>query len=135
MDYSRSRSVPFEIPNVNYGFQVAKGILKLSSDGIELEFETKDALLGLISSGVNSVKLSYDDLESIRIDKGWLSAKIVLEGTSMRVFEDLPGTEQATCMLKVNRKDKDEAQKVISTARMYLSEYKLEQMENEEWDE
>lgn len=135
MAFSSNRTVPFEIPNVNYGFQVAKGILKLSSDGLELEFEKKDAFLGLFSSGVKSVKLSYDELESIRIDKGWLSAKIILEATSMRVFEDLPGTEQAICILKVNRKDKDEAQKVISTARMHLSEYKLEQMEKDGSDQ
>lgn len=129
MDYSTSRSIPFEIPNVNHGFQVAKGILKLSSGGIELEFETKDAILGIISSGVQSVHLSYDDLESIRFDKGWFSAKIILEAVSMRIFEDLPGTEQATCTLKVKRKHRDEAQKVISTARMHLSEYKLDQLD------
>lgn len=130
MDYSTSRSIPFEIPNVNHGFQVAKGILKLRSDGIELEYETRDAILGIISSGVESVRLSYDDLESIRFEKGWFSAKIILEAVSMRVFEDLPGTEQATCMLKVKRKNRDEAQQVISTARMHLSEHKLDQMGN-----
>lgn len=135
MDYSTSRSIPFEIPNVNHGFQVAKGILKLRSDGIELEFETKDAILGIISSGVQSVRISYSDLESIRFEKGWFSAKIILEAISMRIFEELPGTEQATCMLKVKRKDKDEAQKVISTARMYLSEHKLDQMNSEGTDE
>lgn len=129
MDYSTSRSVPFEIPNVNHGFQVAKGLLKLRSDGIELEFETKDAILGLISSGVKTLQLSYSDLESIRFDKGWFSAKIILEAVSMRVFEDLPGTGQATCTLKVKRKHKEEAQKIISTARMQLSEHKLDQME------
>jgi hypothetical protein len=135
MDYSTNRSVPFEIPNVNHGFQVAKGILKLRSDGIELEFETKDAILGVISSGVQSVQLSYSELESIRFDKGWFSAKIILEAISMRVLEDIPGTEQATCMLKVNRKHKDEAQKVISTARMQLSEHKLDRMDGGGEDE
>lgn len=135
MDYSTSRSVPFEIPNVNHGFQVAKGILKLRPEGIELEFETKDAILGVISSGVQSVQLSYGDLESIRFDKGWFSAKIILEATSMKIFEDLPGTEQATCMLKVKRKHKEEAQKVISTARMHHSEHKLDQMNSEDTDD
>lgn len=135
MDYSTSQSVPFEIPNVNHGFQKAKGILKLRSGGLELEFETKDAILGIISSGVQSVHLSYDDLESIRFDKGWISAKIILEAVSMRIFEDLPGTEQATCTLKVKRKHREEAQKFTSTARMHLSEHKLDQMNSEDTDD
>lgn len=135
MNYSTSRSIPFEIPNVNHGFQVAKGLLKLRDKGIELEFETKDAFLGIISSGVQSVLLLYKDLESIQFDKGWFSAKIILEATSMRVFEDIPGSEQATCTLKVKRKHRKEAQDLISTARMYHSEHKLDQMNREDTDE
>lgn len=134
MDYSNSRSVPFEIPNVNHGFQVAKGLLKLREDGVELEFETKDAFLGVISSGVQSVVLFYKDLESIRFKKGWFSGKIILEATSMRIFENLPGSEQATCELKVKRKHREEAEKLISTARMYHSEHKLDQMNGDDND-
>lgn len=131
MNYSTNQVIPFEIPNVNHGFQVAKGILKLRDQGIVLEFETKDAILGVISSGVQTMTLRYEDLESIRFKKGWFSSKILLEATSMRVFEDLPGSEQATCELKVRRKNREEAEKVISTARMYHSEFKLDQMDGE----
>lgn len=129
MDYSSNRSVPFEIPNVNHGFQVAKGLLRLGEEGLELEFEVKDAFLGIINSGVQTSRLNYGDLESIRFKKGWFRARIILEATSMRIFEDLPGTEQATCTLKIKRKDREEAEKVISRARMLYSEYKLDQME------
>lgn len=132
MNYSTGQSIPFEIPNVNHGFQVAKGLLKLREEGIELEFETKDAILGVISSGVQTKILRYEDLDSIRFKKGWFSGRVILEATSMRVFEDLPGSEQATCELKVKRKHREEAEKVISTARMYHSEHRLDQMNGED---
>lgn len=135
MGYVNSRSVPFEIDNINHGFQVAKGLLKLQDKELELEFEVQDAILGVINSGVRSVHLSFDDLESVQFKKGWFRAKIVLEAKSMRVFEDLPGSEQATCTLKVKRRDRKEAEQVTSTARMQLSEHKLDQLENGDTDQ
>lgn len=129
MDYTNSRAVPFEISDINHGLQVAKGLLKADKDGIELEFEIRDAILGIINSGVKTVRISYGDLESIRFEKGWFRAKIILEATSMRVFEEIPGTEQGTCTLKVKRGDREEAQTVISKARVALSEHKLNELD------
>lgn len=129
MDYSSSRSVPFEIPNVNHGFQVAKGLMKLRENGIELEFEVQDAFLGITSSGLKTVALPYDKLQSIRYEKGWFSARVILEATSMRVFDKVPGTEQANCTLKIKRKHREEAEHLVSKARLQFSEYKLNKME------
>ncbi len=131
MNYSSNRSVPFEISDINHGLQVVKGLFRLGKDGIELEFQIQDGIIGIIKSGVRTVHLNYADLESITYKKGWFGAKIVLEATSMKVFEDLPGSEQGTCKLKVKRNDREEAEKIISTARMHLSEYKLDQLDND----
>lgn len=129
MDYTTNRSVPFEITDINHGFQVAKGLLKLRKDGVELEFEIRDAILGVISSGVKSVHLMYKDLESIRFKKGWWNAKIILEAHSLRIFKDIPGSEQGISTLRVKRKNRKEAHNIISTARMHLSEHKLDQLD------
>ncbi len=123
--------MPFEISEVNYGFQKAKGLMKVSGKGIELEFEVKDAILGVLSSGIKNVTVSYSDLESIAFKGGWFSSKVILEGVSMQVFEEVPGTEVATCELKIKRKDRDEARDLISKARLHLSEYKLERLDGE----
>lgn len=129
MNYSSSPSVPVEIPNINHGLQVAKGLLKVKEDGLHLEFEVKDGFVGLITSGVQSSVVSYADLEDLHFEKGWWSGKIILEGTSMKVFEDLPGSEQGRLKLKVKRSDRDDAQNAVSSARVHLSEHKLEQLD------
>ncbi|MDZ7690554.1 MAG: hypothetical protein U5K69_05360 [Balneolaceae bacterium] len=36
-----TKSVPFEIPTVNHGFQMASGLLKLEDEHLELEFQVK----------------------------------------------------------------------------------------------
>lgn len=131
MDYTTSQSVPFKIPDVNHGFQVAEGLLKLTERGIELEFEIKDAILGVINSGVKTVTLDYEELEDIRFKKGWFSAKIILKGNSMRVFEELPRSEQAACALKIKRRDREDARNIVSRANVYLSEQKLSRLDEE----
>ncbi|MDX1671832.1 MAG: hypothetical protein R3211_05785 [Balneolaceae bacterium] len=122
------KTVPFQIPNVSHGLQTASGLLKLGEDGLALEFEVKDSLVGVLKSGVREVDIPYSKLESIEFEKGWFSGKIILEGTSMRVFEDLPGVDVATCTLKVKHGDRREAEKLISRARLALSEHRLNEM-------
>lgn len=131
MNFSSSKTIPFEIPEVNHGFQKAEGLMKLAKDGIELEFEVKDAILGVLKSGIKHITIPYSGLESIEYKKGWFSSKIVLNGTSMSVFEEVPGSDVATCVLKVKRKHRHEAQSLISQARLQLSEYKLDQLEGD----
>jgi hypothetical protein len=126
-------SVPFEIDNVEHGLKKAEGLIKLRDEGIELEFEVADAFIGMVKSGVKMERISYGDLEDIRFEKSWFQTKIVLEGNSMKVFEEVPGKAEAgSCSLKIERKNREEAQRLVSQARMRHSEYKLEQMGNGE---
>lgn len=131
MSMHTNRSVPFEIPEINYGLKEAKGLIKMWKQGLELEFEVQDGLIGILRSGVQTVRIPYGDLNAIEYEKGWFRDKVILEGVSMRVFEGIPGTDVATCTLKIKRKNREEAQSLISTARMNLSEYKLQRMEGE----
>jgi hypothetical protein len=125
------QSVPFEIPDINHGLKKAEGLIKLWENGIELEFEVEDAFLGVSKSEVQTVRISYGDLEAIQFEKGWFKASIVLKGTSMKVFDDVPATEAGTCTLKIERKNREEAQALITKARMRHSQYRLDQMDDE----
>ncbi len=130
MNYSSNPTVPVDIPNINHGFQIAKGLLKVKEDGLHFEFEVKDSFVGLITSGVRSSVISYADLEDLRFEKGWWNGKIILEGTSMKAFEELPGSEQGRLKLKVKHSNRDDAQSAVSSARVHLSEYKLKELDD-----
>src|SRR5699024_4280748 len=102
---------------------------KLSEDGFELEFEVRDSLIGFFKSGITNLVIPFSDLDMINYKKGWFSDKIILEGTSMRAFKDLPGVEVATCILKIKRKHRKEAEGLLSAARLRFSEYKLNKLD------
>ncbi|MDZ7683210.1 MAG: hypothetical protein U5J63_16265 [Fodinibius sp.] len=109
---------------------MAKGLLKLNQEGIELEYQVQDSFVGIFKSEVKTMLVPYGDLESIHFKKGWFSGKITLKTSSLHLMQELPGSEQGECVLKVKRKHREEARQTISQARIALSEQKLDQLEN-----
>lgn len=128
MNLENNYTVPFQITGVNHGLREVHGLLKLKKEALELEYEAKDSFVGMFKSGVTTFTVAFPDLQEISYDKGWFSSRIIIEGTSMKVFEPFPGAEQAVCEMKIKRKHRDEAKRLVSRARMLLSEYKLDQL-------
>jgi len=126
-----AKAVPFEIPTVNQGFRIAKGLLGLKGEYLELEFQITDAFVGILTSDVEEVRLSLADLQSIEYKKGWFSSKIILEANSLKALRDIPGTEMTECVLKIRRKDRKDAENLVSKARVVMSEMKLKNLDEE----
>lgn len=125
-----SRSVPFEIPDVNYGLVEVKGLLHFKNDKLILEFDQKDSFGGMVKSdGVKAVEVPYSEIDSMRIHKKWFRTRIEILGKSMKIFEGVPGSDQGRVLLKIKRKDRDHAENVIGRARVRLSEYKLDELD------
>lgn len=126
-----AKAVQFEIPTVSQGFRIAKGLVKLAGEELQFEFQVTDAFLEILNSDVEEVTLPLRELQSVEFKKGWFSSKIVLEARSLRAFDDIPGTEQAECVLKIKRKDRDDAARLVSKIRLVMSEMRLKDMDEE----
>lgn len=122
-------SVSFKITDVSHGFQEAKGLLTISDEALNFEFDVSDTIIGIFKSGLKTISIPYENLKSIAFKKGFISSKIVLVGTSMRALSELPGVDVATCVLKIKRKERKQADQLVSSARVWLSEFRLSQME------
>lgn len=125
-----SRSIPFEIPDVNHGFVEVKGLLHFKNDKLILEFDQKDSFVGIIKSGVKAVEIPFSEIDSLRIFKKWFQTRVEILGKSMKIFEEVPGSDQGRVLLKIGKKDRELAENVISSARVRLSEYKLDELDS-----
>ncbi|MDZ7690555.1 MAG: hypothetical protein U5K69_05365 [Balneolaceae bacterium] len=85
----------------------------------------------MIKSDVRVIKLSLRDLQSVDYKKGWISAKVILEARSLKVLEDIPGTDMTECVLKIKRKDRKEAENLVSKVRITMSEMKLRDLDED----
>lgn len=126
-----TKAVPFEIPTVNQGFRVAKGLVNLEGESLAFEFEVTDAFIGILTSDVQDVRLPLSELQSVEYKKGWFSSKIVIEVRSIKTLRDIPGTEMTECILKIKRKDRKDAEKLVSKTRLVMSEIKLKDLDEE----
>ncbi|MDX1618761.1 MAG: hypothetical protein R3224_08245 [Balneolaceae bacterium] len=126
-----TKAVPFEIPTVNQGFRIARGLVDLEGERLAFEFQVTDSFVGILKSDVKEAEISLTDLQSIEYKKGWFSSKIVLEANSLRVLNDIPGTEMTECVLKIKRKDRKKAETLVSKARLVMSEMRLKDLDEE----
>jgi len=130
MAYS-SKSLPFEIKDVDYGLRKVEGLVNLQGNELVFEFQTKDALVGLVKSEVEEQHIDIGELEGAEL-KGWLRYKLILRGSSLRVFEDLPGTEQGKCKLHIKRSDRETARNLVSRINLLLSEDRIRRLDEME---
>lgn len=126
-----TKAVQFQIPTVNHGLQKASGLLKLEGEELVMEFQVKDALFEVFKSDVEEITIPLRDLQSVDYKKGWFSSKIILEARSLRAFDDIPGSDQGECVLKIKRKEKKDAENLVSKIRLTISEMKLRDLDEE----
>lgn len=124
----QKKPIPFHISNINHGFAEAQGLIHIQKSSLLLEFEVKDTFGGFIKSDLMEVEIPFDDIETLNYKKGLWGGSIIIEGNSMRTFEKVPGSEQGKCELKIKRRDREKAEQTVSSARVALSEYKLDKL-------
>ena len=103
---ARAGTLPFSFSDVYGGFAEAHGLARLEESELVLEFEVKDAVLGVIKSGLKDVRIPLSDIASVRIKKGWFSSKVVVCTTSLAALADVPTADQAQVTLRVKRANK-----------------------------
>lgn len=96
-----------------------EGILRDEGGHLAMEFQIKDALAGILKTGVRTIRIPLKDLVSVTITKGWLGTSwmgvnIVLQAAQMETLKDVPGMSQGKVALSVARKDRDLAEKLVA---------------------
>lgn len=128
LEILQKKPIPFHLSNLNHGLAEAKGLIHIRKNGITLEFEVKDTFGGFIKSDLKEIDIPFDEIESLTYKKGFWGGTIKIEGNSMRTFDGIPSAEQGRCELKIKRNDRDTAEHTISSARVALSEHKLNKL-------
>ena len=126
-----NRPLPFEIPNVNHGIVVVKGLFHLKNETIVLEFDKRDGFVGIMKSDLEEVVIPFQEIASITFIKKLFTTRIEIVGSSMKSLHNIPGAEQGRISLKLKRKDRKLAEKLMSHARLKLSEFKLKELDDD----
>lgn len=120
--------IPFKIATTEMNLSESTGILRFEQNQIELEFQTIDAVLGLIKSQVKTVSLSLSEIQEVKLNKGWLSDKLWIQAKRMKSFEQFPGSKQGSVSLTVKKLHRKDVEYLVSAINLKLSEWRLASM-------
>ena len=121
-------TIPFTISHMQNGFSQENGLLQIRNDELLFEFEKVDTATGLPKFGTSEIHVPFSEIESIIFRKKWIGAVVDVATKSIKALEDVPGASQGRCTLQIKRTDRARAEKNISTARLWLSEYRLKEL-------
>jgi hypothetical protein len=96
------------------GMTETSGMLRLDAGKLVMEYQTIDALLGVVKSSVKVVEIPVSNLSAARIDQKLWSADLVLQGKSMGVLSSVPGSNRGQLRVKLNRESVLAAKVLIS---------------------
>lgn len=102
------------------GMSETQGLISLEGDKLVLEYQTMDAFLGLLKSSIKVVEIPIHDLSNIRLEQRLWNAELVLQGKTMRVFKNAPGSSAGKLRLRINRPSARAAAGLVQTAREKL---------------
>ena len=95
------------------------GLLRLEDGDLVLEYQTKDAVMGILKSNVREARIPRDMLASVTIRKQGLfgfNTKVVIQTTRMQPVPgtEIPGMTQGRLVLDVAREDVAAAEKLVA---------------------
>lgn len=119
-------SVPFKVKNVGGGWVEANGLLVLDGELLCFQYQTKDAVFGVIKTGVREVKVGLVDVAEMRYKARWTGAgKLIVRLTDMKLGDGVPGHESGTVELLISRQNADTARELASSANLEAAEARL----------
>ncbi len=121
-------SLPFKITGVLTDFADSEGIARLDSDGLVLEFQIKDNVLGLLKSAPREVRIPFGDLAEASFKRGFFSGAIRLRARRLTILASIPGSNASELILTCKRRDRPVAQDLASRLSMRILEHDLREM-------
>ena len=104
-------ALPFKFYDPEAFATVGEGLIRLESDRVVIEFQTKDAFFGLVKSEVKEVSLPFDTISYVRFKRGVFSAEIAIQGRDMKTMDGLPMVKPGHVRLRFKRDLRGDAER------------------------
>jgi len=108
------RTVPF-VNTALGGFGVCAGVLRREPDELVVEFQVREALLGLVNGKFQVVRIPLADLVTVDFVRGfdvnslWVTTRIVIESAHMETMADFPDMRHGQIKLTIPRRYRQDA--------------------------
>lgn len=125
-------STAFTIANLYGDLGEATGMLTLEADQLVIEFQTRDAILGLLKSDIKEVVLDLNDLVEVTLEEKLFRTRLHLKARRMGMLGEIPGVERGELCLQIARKDRAAAGALSDAAQLRIAELRLKRLDEDD---
>lgn len=123
--------LPFYFDEVYEGFATMEGMIRIDTNAIVFEYQTKDALLGIVKSDTKTARIEFSEIVSIDYKKSLFSSKLFIRANIFLGSKGFPNNNANELTLKIKRNNSDLASEFVSRINLRISEARLKDIENQ----
>ncbi|MFK7923667.1 MAG: hypothetical protein AB8H47_17040 [Bacteroidia bacterium] len=123
----------FTTEDAYHGLAAVNGMLRLGRKELIIEYQVKDALVGMLKSEPKELRIPFENLLEVEYKLNWILSRFKLHVNSMHILGKFPVGKDGVITLKIKRKQKKTAQELASTINLKLSEHRLEMMDRDDY--
>ena len=124
-------SVPFKVDYAMEGLAEIQGLIGLEPEAVIVEFQTKDALLGVWKSGMKTATIPLGDIAEVDFRKSIFGNSLIFRFTRLRAVSELPNQAAGEAKFTIERKHLDRALSFVSHVKLEVAEQQLRAAEAE----
>lgn len=107
-------SIPFHVETFA-GLGKIIGSVQASPNSLKIEYRATDNIFGGIKSQLHTIDVPVDQLTKVSVKHGIFDSVLVITASSASILGDLPESESGRVQLRVNRSDRELAEKIVQT--------------------
>lgn len=130
MVHSTDIVIKFKIPNVYKGFAKTNGLLKVGDDHIIFEYETKDSIIGILSSQIKIKILPIKYVTNLYYKKRLFGDKLIIEYNKIDVLGDFPRSDINRLKLRIPKHYRESVKEFMHFLETVIAEEKIKKVEN-----
>lgn len=121
-------AVPFKIDQVYGGLGEAHGILSFDGERLCMEFQTRDAMFGILKAPIQSVTVDLEKVSSMEIRKGVFRSSLIILLSDFREAVKIPTSQAGEIRLRVAKKHYDELRTLDTEVRSVMTNRSLDEL-------
>ncbi|MEM6343915.1 MAG: hypothetical protein AAF927_08545 [Bacteroidota bacterium] len=123
----------FTTEEAYHGLAAVSGMMRLGKNQLILEYQVKDALVGMLKSEPKELVIPFENLVEVVYKLNWAVSRFKIQVNSMHILGKFPVGKEGVITLKIKRKQKQAAKELASSINLKLSEYRLEMMDHDDY--
>jgi len=124
-------NIPIKFKDSYEGFAESSGLLSMNEEQLIIQFETKDAILGVIRSGLKTIQIPLNNIVELGYKKSIFGNRVTIIVDDLSYIAEVPSRDNNQVTLIIERKYIEMAIDFVRAIRLDRSEKEYNQaMEN-----